>query len=204
MSIKKRVIAACLLVMSIALLFSTHFLESLFNSANYSGRLINTTAPEFTLFNLDGQTVSLTDFKGQYIYLMFGYLNCTKTCHSQALVLDSLSRQLAHLDKVQFIYISMDPQRDSTSKLKSYFSNKKNTLTVLRSNNFKHIQAIANKYNAPFSYSFGNNINQYDISHPGYLYLINPNGQVSIIYSSNLIDTDALQVDLSTYRLNFS
>lgn len=189
--------------MALLLLFSLNFIHNSFASFNYYGRVIDVPAPEFSLKDLDGHDIQLKDFQGKYIYLMFGYLNCTKTCHSQALVMDYLSNEVTD-DDVHFIYVSMDPLRDDISKLKLYFKSKSHRLTILKGNNIRQMQAVANAFKAPFSIQLSVKGNEYEINHPGYIFLINPGGRLSMVYSGSVIDPDRLYKDLSNYKSNYS
>jgi len=202
-NISQYIITALLLISAATLLYSISFYSNPFNQHQFYGREINTPAPQFKLVNLNGKNIDNRMFKGRYTYLMFGYLNCTKTCHTQALVLDALSKQLAHDNMVQYAYISMDPKRDDSKRLQYYFKNKTQSLSILKGNNIKEIQAIANQFNAPYSIQKETDIN-YEIKHPAYLYLINPEGNLSLIYTGSVIDTHAIKKDLNIYKLKFS
>jgi len=197
------VITIMLLVSIATLLFSISIYSNPFSQRQFYGHEINTPAPQFNLVDLNGKDIDSDIFHGRYTYLMFGYLNCTKTCHTQALVLDALSKQLAQDNMVYYAYISMDPKRDDTERLQHYFKNKTQKLSILKGSNIKEVQAIANQFNAPFSIE-KETAKNYEINHPAYLYLINPEGNLSLIYSGSVIDTDAIQTDLNTYKLKFS
>ena len=197
------IIAIGIMLMAMLLLFSLHLIRSPFKSFDYYGRVIDIASPEFSLMDLDDREVQLKDFQGKYIYLMFGYLNCTKTCHSQALVLDYLSNEVPDND-VHFVYISMDPHRDDVSKLKFYFKEKSHRLTILRGNNIRQLQAVANEFKVPFSIKPFVTDGEYEISHPGYIFMINPGGRLSMVYSGNLIDPERLYKDLSFYKSHYS
>ena len=199
----RMIIAIGIMLMAVLLLLSLTFIRNPFNSYNYYGRVIDMPAPEFNLKDLDGQEVQLNNFQGKYIYLMFGYLNCNKTCHSQALVLDYLSNGISDND-VHFVYISMDPQRDDVSKLKFYFREKSHRLTILRGNNIRQLQAVANEFKVPFIIKPSVTDSEYEISHPGYIFMINPDGRLSMVYSGNLIDPERLYQDLSFYKSHYS
>lgn len=200
-SFKNRTLSASLITLALLLFFSIYIIDIPFKSRHYYGQAIDIPAPGFHLKNLQDESVLLEDFQGKYIYLMFGYLNCTDTCHSQALVLDHLSRQIREKD-VHYIYISMDPDHDDTAKLKYYFKSKHQKLSILSGESIQQIQKIANQFNAPFSIKPSGTA--YEISHPGYLYLISPEGRLSLIYSAKFLDTDQLYQDLLTHKLSLS
>lgn len=199
----KVIITILLLILSVFLLFSLSFIKNPFSDHSYYGRKVDFSAPSFVLKNLEGEVVRLSDFQGKFSYLMFGYLNCTKVCHSQALVLDQLSNEVV-ADDVHFIYISMDPERDDVSKLKAYFKSKSDRLTILIGETVNEIQSIASAFKAPFSVSGKGVDSAYGINHPGYVFLIGPDGRLGIVYSASLIEVDWLSKDLLYYKTNFS
>ena len=81
----------------------------------------------FTLTNQDGRTVTDRHFQGRYRIVYFGFANCPDVCPTdlarigQALKLFEAS-QPALAAKVQPIFISVDPERDTPSRLKEYVS----------------------------------------------------------------------------------
>lgn len=191
-------IGLILFVLSLLLLFSLGHIRNPLKTHHFYGFNVDIPAPSFNLNDLDDQQRQLDDFQGKYVFLMFGYLNCTQTCQSQALVMNALSQKILD-DNVHFVYISMDPVRDTTTRLRNYFYTAKDNLTVLKGNNIKQLQSIANKYNAPFSIKKVND-NDYEIVHPGFIYLINPQSQLALIYPSTIVDVSRLQEDLMQYQ----
>lgn len=197
----KNLISASLILAALILPFSIHYIDNPFKNHQYYGHEIGVPAPAFHLKNLENESVLLKDFHGKYVYLMFGYLNCTDTCHSQALILDNLSNQIPDTD-VHYVYISMDPDRDDSEKLKYYFKEKNTTISILSGENIQQIQKIANQFNVPFSIKPTET--SYEISHPGYLFMINTEGQLSLVYTTKMLDTDRLYKDLLLHKSNLS
>lgn len=78
----------------------------------------------FRLTSHEGKTVSSEDFKGKYMLIYFGYSFCPDVCptdlQKMARALD-LAKQRA--EKIQPIFITIDPERDTPEQLKSYVSN---------------------------------------------------------------------------------
>ena len=78
----------------------------------------------FSLTAHDGRQVSEQDFRGRYILIQFGYTQCPDVCSMElvllAEVLDGLG---AEAEKVQPLFISFDPARDSADVLADYVGN---------------------------------------------------------------------------------
>lgn len=78
----------------------------------------------FSLRAHDGRQVSEQDFRGRYILIQFGYTWCPDVCAMElvllAEVLDGLG---AEAEKVQPLFISFDPARDSADVLADFVGN---------------------------------------------------------------------------------
>lgn len=79
----------------------------------------------FTLTNQDAKRVSDTDFDGRYRLVYFGYTFCPDVCPVDLQVIAQGLRKFEKSDpalaaKVQPIFISVDPERDTPAVLKEY------------------------------------------------------------------------------------
>ena len=79
----------------------------------------------FTLTDQDGKRVSDTAFDGRYRLVYFGYTFCPDVCPVDLQVIAQGLRQFEKSDpaavaKVQPIFISVDPERDTPAVLKEY------------------------------------------------------------------------------------
>lgn len=79
----------------------------------------------FTLTNQDGKTVSDKDFAGQYRLIYFGYSFCPDVCPVDVQQLMQGYRIFEKADakaaaKLQPIFITIDPQRDTPAVLKQF------------------------------------------------------------------------------------
>lgn len=81
-------------------------------------------AQGFTLTDFNGQTRSLSDFKGKVVVLFFGYTQCPDVCPTTLSELVEAKRLLgANGDKLQGVFVTLDPERDTAELLKSYVTN---------------------------------------------------------------------------------
>lgn len=79
----------------------------------------------FTLVDQDGKTVHWDDFKGKYRLVYFGYTYCPDVCPLDLNKIMAGFRQLEKSDpakaaKLQPIFISVDPKRDTPAAMKTY------------------------------------------------------------------------------------
>ena len=79
-------------------------------------------AADFTLTAHTGKPVRLSDFQGKLVLLYFGYMYCPGICPTTlaevAQALHTLGPQAA--EKIQVLMISVDPERDTPTRLAEY------------------------------------------------------------------------------------
>jgi protein SCO1/2 len=81
-------------------------------------------AQDFTLTDHNNQRRSLSDFKGKVVVLFFGYTQCPDVCPTSMTELAEVKRLLgADADKLQGVFVTVDPARDTTDLLKAYMTN---------------------------------------------------------------------------------
>ena len=76
--------------------------------------LVASVAPEIAGEDLDGVPFRLSDYRGKVVVLGFGYTSCPNVCPVTLAVLAQAHRKLGTLgSQVQFIYLTVDPERDT-------------------------------------------------------------------------------------------
>lgn len=78
-------------------------------------------ARDFRLTDHNGQARTLADFRGKVVAVFFGYIHCPDVCPT---TLSDFSRALQQLgpqaDRVQVIFVTVDPQRDTPELLRQF------------------------------------------------------------------------------------
>lgn len=81
--------------------------------------------PNFTLHSGQQQVVRLSDFRGRYVLLFFGYTHCPDVCpltlEGFRRVDDELEEELR--DDIAYLFVTLDPERDTPERLSEYLSN---------------------------------------------------------------------------------
>ena len=89
-----------------------------FNSTDITGA---TFARDFSLLDQKGQLRTLADFRGKVVVVFFGYTHCPDFCPTTLSEFKSISQKLGvSADEVQFVFVTLDPERDTPSKLEIY------------------------------------------------------------------------------------
>jgi cytochrome oxidase Cu insertion factor (SCO1/SenC/PrrC family) len=77
---------------------------------------------QFTLVDQDGRNATDAQFRGKWLLVYFGYTHCPDACPT---ALNDMAEALDRLDparreKVQVVFITVDPQRDTPAVMKDY------------------------------------------------------------------------------------
>jgi protein SCO1/2 len=78
-------------------------------------------AKDFQLADHNGKMRSLADFKGKAVVVFFGYTQCPDVCPTTMAEMANVMKELGPLaDKVQVLFITVDPERDTPEILSKY------------------------------------------------------------------------------------
>jgi protein SCO1/2 len=76
---------------------------------------------DFHLLDPDGHERSLADFRGKYVVMFFGYTQCPDACPTALARAAGVRTQLgSDGNKVQVIFVTVDPERDTGSLMREY------------------------------------------------------------------------------------
>jgi protein SCO1/2 len=80
-------------------------------------------APEMRLGGTDGKPLSLAAYRGKVVLLAFGFSNCGEVCPITLATLAGARRKLgADAGRVQVVYVTVDPERDTAEQMKKYLA----------------------------------------------------------------------------------
>ena len=78
-------------------------------------------AKDFSLKDANGATRTMADFKGKVVVLFFGFAQCPDVCPTTMTEMAQVKQQLgANADKLQVLFITVDPERDTPEVMKAY------------------------------------------------------------------------------------
>jgi protein SCO1/2 len=92
----------------------------------FRGSLIDPPAPaaDFTLEDQNQVPFTLSNQKGKVVLLFFGYTNCPDVCPVTLAHFKQIKADLGEqAGEVQFVFITVDPERDTAERLKDYLPN---------------------------------------------------------------------------------
>ena len=109
------------LAVSAALLASCSEKKLVFNSIDISG---GEMGHDFAIKDHNGQLRKLADFTGKVVVVFFGYTQCPDVCPTTMTELVEVKRLLGKDgERLQPLFITVDPQRDTPELLKAYMAN---------------------------------------------------------------------------------
>ncbi|NTV69547.1 MAG: SCO family protein [Azonexaceae bacterium] len=108
-----------------ALLLALFCASPVFAQATHSLELLNETnheiIPRYLLQDPNGRSVTSEDFRGRFQLIAFGYTYCPDICPTTLVEMAEILKQLGDsAARVQPIFISVDPERDTGKILKTY------------------------------------------------------------------------------------
>ena len=103
-----------------------------FKSTDVTGA---TFAQDFRLKDHLGNLRTLADFKGKITVVFFGFTQCPDVCPTSMTTMAEVKRLLgAQGDRLQVLFITVDPERDTQALLKEYMANFDPSFIALRGN----------------------------------------------------------------------
>ena len=132
----------------------------------------------FSLIDGDGKPVSDQTWRGKYMLVYFGYTFCPDVCPTTlSTVGDALDRLGAKADRVQPIFITVDPKRDRPAVVKDYAAAFGPRIAGL-TGSAEQIAAVAKAYRVYFAeHRNGPGPDDYTMDHSSILYLMGPDGR---------------------------
>ncbi|KAF1048528.1 SCO family protein [Xylophilus sp.] len=138
-------------------------------------------ARNFRLPDQDGRERTLADFKGKAVVVFFGFTQCPDVCPTTMVELADIKRQLgADGDRLQVLFITVDPERDTPEVLKAYVGNFDPSFVALRPASPEQLAAVAKDYKVYYKKVEGKTPSSYTMDHSAGSYLYDPQGRLRV------------------------
>lgn len=142
-------------------------------------------APDFTLTDHNGKSVSLSQFRGKAVLFSFGFTHCPNICPATLSHFVGIREALPEglRDQVQFLFISVDPERDTPERLKEYVPFFQEDFLGLTGTDAA-IRDVVYRYKASFLHGKprGGDPKDYFVDHTADVFLVGPDGQWELAY----------------------
>lgn len=137
-------------------------------------------AKDFHLPDADGRMRSLADFKGKLVALFFGYTQCPDVCPTTMAELAEAKKLLGPQgDKLQVVFVTVDPERDTPQVLKGYMGNFDPTFVALRPTP-EQLAGVAKDFKVYYKKVEGNTPTSYTMDHSAATYVYDTQGQLRL------------------------
>jgi protein SCO1/2 len=132
----------------------------------------------FTLTSPDGATVTEQTYRGKWLLVYFGFTSCPDSCPTALLEIAAALEKLgADADKLQPLFITVDPQRDTPAVMGNYTQSFDARIVGLTGTP-QQIAAVAQEYGAYYEpRKRGPGAEDYVVDHSTYLYLMDAEGK---------------------------
>ncbi len=139
----------------------------------------------FSLPSTDNREVQLTDFAGKVVLLNFGFTSCPDVCPTVLSRMRSVMEILnGDSTEIQALFVTIDPERDVLSKLKTYLSFFHPSFVGLRGD-AQQLKTVATLYKAVFEKETIDSSIDYGFRHSNHIYLIDQEGKTRAMYSGS-------------------
>lgn len=147
-------------------------------------KAIDITGAEYArtlqLSDPDGQPRTLADYKGKVVVVFFGFTQCPDVCPTTMAELAEIKRSLgADGARVQGIFVTIDPERDTAELLKAYAANFGPDIVGLRGTP-EQTAAAAKEFKVFFNKVPGKTDTSYTMDHTAGSYVFDTKGRVRL------------------------
>ena len=165
-----------------------------FNAIDLTGA---SYAQGFELPDFNGKPRTLADFAGKVTLVFFGYTQCPDACPTtmaeMAAILKTLGPDAA---RVQVVFITVDPSRDTAALLKNYVTNFRPDFIALRGDQAQ-TQKLIKDFKLVVEKVPGRTADSYTIDHTAGTYVYDTQGHIRL-FASQSLDPAQLTDDIRT------
>ncbi|MBU0603483.1 MAG: SCO family protein [Gammaproteobacteria bacterium] len=134
----------------------------------------------FSLTDHAGQPRTLADYKGKLVTLFFGFTHCPDVCPtSLATMKQALDLLGDDAGKVQVLFVTVDPERDTAELLANYVPKFDPSFVGLRGD-LAATQAVAKEYKVFYQKVAGSTAGQYSMDHSAGTYVHDAEGRLRL------------------------
>ena len=163
-----------------------------FNAIDLTGA---SYAQGFNLPDFNGKPRTLADFKGKVTVVFFGYTQCPDACPTTMAELSGILKTLGpDASRVQVVFITVDPSRDTAALLKNYVTNFRPDFLALRGDEAQTQQVIRD-FKVLVEKVPGKTADSYTIDHTAGTYIFDPMGRIRL-FASQSLDPAMLTADI--------
>ena len=162
--------------------------------------------PEFQLSDQDGQPFTQSRLLGKWTFLFFGYTHCPDICPTTLFTLQQVHKQLATdpaaLADTQFLFVSLDPHRDTLAILRDYI-HYFDASFLAATGDTRVIDRLTTDLGVPYAIEDGPTPDEYVVNHSATILLLDPQGRYYARFST-ITSAAAMTADYRQLRTYYT
>ena len=180
------------LAVSAALLAACSEKKLVFNSIDITG---GEMGQDFAIKDHNGQLRKLADFTDKVVVVFFGFTHCPDVCPTTLTELVEVKRLLGKDgDRLQAIFITVDPERDTPELLKAYMANFGPDFVALRPTP-EQLPKVTKDFKIYYKKVEGKTPTSYTMDHSAGSFTFDPQGRIRL-YNRHASGAEALAADV--------
>lgn len=164
---------------------------------SYNGTIVEASGEpaEFNFASSENPDVKLSDYRDQLVVMYFGYTHCPDFCPATLNKLSQVKNQLGDdAEDVQFMMITVDPERDSAEILADYVANFDDSFLGLTGSD-EQLAAAASRFGIYYQKQEGSEASGYLVDHTITVVVVDREGYPRL-YLGNELTADEIVNDL--------
>ena len=143
----------------------------------------------FAFTDHENRVFDLSRLKGRWSFLFFGYTHCPDICPTTLAILarahENIAKSTVDAKDVQFVFISVDPNRDTASKLKQYVTYFDTTFVGVTGDNAQ-LGNLAGQLGAAYQVAITPGTENYPVYHTAAVFLVDPRARYHAVFAPPL------------------
>ena len=143
----------------------------------------------FALSDQDNRVFDLSRVKGKWSFLFFGFTHCPDVCPTTLAILarvrDDIAKNTVGAEDVQFVFISVDPNRDPASKLREYVTYFHPSFLGVTGDQVQ-IGSLAGQLGATYQVLITPGMENYPVNHTAAVFLLDPLARYHAVFTPPL------------------
>ncbi len=135
---------------------------------------------DFALKDHSGKVRKLADFKGKAVVVFFGFTHCPDVCPTTLAELATVMKELGpSADKVQVLFVTVDPERDTPEVLAKYVPTFDARFLGM-TGSLAETEQMAKEFKAFYQKVPGKTAGSYTVDHTAGSYIFDPQGRIRL------------------------
>jgi protein SCO1/2 len=140
----------------------------------------------FALTDDRNRVFDLANLKGKWSFIFFGFTHCPDICPTTLAVLararDNIAKSMVGAENIQFVFISVDPNRDTARKLRQYVDYFDSSFIGVTGDNAQ-IGNLAGQLGATYQVAIAPGMENYPVTHTTAVFLVDPRARYYAVYT---------------------